>query len=338
MTATLGQLAVEFGCELSGDPEAVVHSVATLTSAGPGSISFLANPNYEKHLATTAAGAVILAPALVDDCPVASLAHPDPYHVYADVAALLHPRPALCPGVHSTAIVAENASIAATAEIAAGSFIGEGSVVGERCLVGPGAYIGRDVSLGNDCMLSPRVTILDSCRVGKRAVIQSGVVIGSEGFGFAPTSSGWRSVPQVGRVTIGDDVDIGANTTIDRGAIEDTRIGDGVKLDNLIQIAHNVQIGDHTAMAAQVGIAGSAIIGRNCMLAGHVGIVGHISICDGVVVTAKSMVTRSITEPGHYGSGLPAMPAAIYRRVIARLRQIDKLADRIGRLEKLKNK
>ncbi len=334
MSATLGELALEFGCELQGDPATVVTRVATLSNADSDSLSFLANPQYVKHLASASAACVVLREEHAASCPVAALIHADPYRIYAGIAAILHPERAVNPSVHPSASIAHDATIDAGAEIGPNVVIDNGASIGRGAVIGANSSIGRNVVIGADTRLFPNVSIYPSVRIGERCRIQSGAVIGSDGFGFAPGKDGWRRVPQVGSVVIGDDVDVGAASTIDRGAIDDTVIGNGVRIDNLVQIAHNVKIGDHSALAAQTGIAGSTTIGRHCLFAGQSGSVGHVSICDGVVVSGQTMVTKSISEPGQYGAGIPAMEMSLYRRVIARFRQLDKIATRIATLEK----
>src|SRR5690606_10597260 len=335
MPVTLAELAERFGCTLHGPGERTVSTVGTLTGAGPDAVAFLANPAYAKALAATRAGAVILDERHRADCPVPCLVAKNPYATYARVAALLHPPPPPVPGVHPTAVVAPDAVVAPGAEVAAHAFVGARSEIGDGAVIGPGCTIGADVEIGAHTRLVARVTVLDRVRIGSRCLLQPGAVIGADGFGFAEdfANGGWVKVPQVGTVVIGDDVEIGANTTIDRGAIEDTVIEDGVKIDNLVQIAHNVRVGAHTAMAARTGIAGSARIGKRCMIGGGVGIVGHLSVCDDVVLLARSLVTHSIDRPGLYGGTLPADDAARWRRNAARFRQLDELAKRVRALE-----
>jgi UDP-3-O-[3-hydroxymyristoyl] glucosamine N-acyltransferase len=305
MSASLGELAVRFGCELRGDPEARVEHVATLANADSSAVAFLANPRYRAQLAQTQAGVVVLDERCAADCPVAALVCSNPYATYARIATVLHPKATVAPGVHATAIVANTARIDPTASIGAYAVIGEAVVIGPRAQVGPHCLIEQQVTLEEDVLLVGRVTLCRGVRIGARTVIQPGVVIGADGFGFAPERDGWVKVPQVGSVQIGRDVEVGANTTIDRGAIEDTIVADDVKLDNLIQIGHNVRIGEHTAIAGCTGISGSTIIGKRCQIGGAVGIGGHLSITDDVVVTGYSMISRSITQPGVYSSGIP---------------------------------
>ncbi len=333
VTITLGHLASRFGCSLRGDPDAVVRRVATLEAATPDALCFLANPKYRVHLPTTQAGAVVLDAASADACSVPVLIAKNPYLTYARMAALLHPAPTMPAGIHTTAVVDASASIDASAHVGPNAVIGAGSTVAARAVIGPGCVLGERVIIGNDSRLMANATVGDACIIGERCIINPNAVIGSEGFGFAPDpASGWVKVPQVGAVVIGNDVEIGASTTIDRGAIGDTVIEDGVKLDNQIQIAHNVRIGAHTAMAAFVGVSGSTTIGSRCMIAGQVGIAGHLSICDGVVVTGKSMVSASIRKPGVYSGSLHVEEARKFRRNAARFAQLDDLAKEVRRL------
>jgi UDP-3-O-[3-hydroxymyristoyl] glucosamine N-acyltransferase len=325
MSATLAELADRFGCELHGDGDAVVDSVGTLTNAGGRAVSFLANPLYREQLGETRAAAVLLEARYRAECPVAALVTDNPYAAYARIAGLLHPRRCMEAGVHATAVVAPDADVSEGASIGPFVSIDAGATIGARVEIGAGAVIGRDVSIGAGTRIGARVVIVSGTRIGERCVVHPGAVIGSDGFGFARDDHRWIAVPQIGRVLIGDDVDIGANTTIDRGTIDDTVIEAGVKLDNLIQIAHNVTIGAHTAMAALVGIAGSARIGARCMIGGAVVVVGHITICDDVLVTFHSTVLRSIDAPGTYSGSLEADEAARWRRNAARFRRIDEL-------------
>jgi len=335
---TLGELAERFRCTLHGPADAAVVRVATLANAGPDAVAFLANPAYAKLLGTTRAGAVILEERYRELCPVPCLVASNPYATYARVAGALHPPRPARPGVHPTAVVAEDADIAPSAAIGPHGTVGAGSKIGEAAVIGPGCALGERVTVGAGTRLAARVSILDGVRIGRRCIVHPGAVIGSDGFGFAEdfAHDGWVKVPQLGGVLIGDDVEIGANTTIDRGAIEDTVIEDGVKIDNLVQIAHNVHVGAHTAMAARTGIAGSTKIGRRCMIAGGVGIIGHLTVCDDVILQVRSLVAQSIDEPGMYGGTLPADAAARWRRNAARFKQLDALAKRLHALERKK--
>lgn len=333
MGTTLGELAVRFGLELAGDPALEVTRVATLQSAGPGCLTFLANPRYRRHLATTRATAVVLDPRSAADCPAAALLSPNPYAAFARIAQVLHPEPVAAPGVHASAVVDRGARVAASATVGPQAVIEAGAEVGERALVGPGCVVMQGARIGPDTRLVARVTLYPGVVLGSRCVVHAGVVVGADGFGFAPDRDGYVKVPQVGAVRIGDDVEIGANTTIDRGAIEDTVVEDGVKLDNLVQVGHNVRIGAHTVVAGCAGISGSTVIGKRCMIGGAVGIVGHLELGDEVIVTGYSMVTRSLPGPGMYSSGLPAIPAADWRRTVARLRRLPSLERRLALLE-----
>lgn len=319
---SLGELAVRFGLCLRGDPGLRVSRVATLPNAAAGAISFLANSRYRRHLGTTSATAVVLSEADAPHCAAAVLIDSNPYLAYARIAALLHPGPAFEPGVHATAVVAAGARVSSSAAIAAQCVIEEGVEIGARVSVGPGCVIQRGARIGDDSRLLARVTVGAGVRIGARCIVHSGAVLGSDGFGFARDGEAWVKVPQLGGVCIGDDVEIGANTTIDRGSIDDTVIENGVKLDNQIQVGHNVSIGEHTAIAACTGISGSTSIGRRCMIGGMVGFAGHLSIADDVAVTGCTLVSASIRESGSYSAGIPAAPTPEWRRTVARLRRL----------------
>jgi UDP-3-O-[3-hydroxymyristoyl] glucosamine N-acyltransferase len=333
MSATLRELADEFSCRLYGDPDRIVTRVGTLSGAGPDAVSFLANPLYRAHLASTRAGAVILAERDRDGCPTACLVHERPYATYARIAAHLHPAVASAAGVHPSAVIAASARLAPSAEIGANAVIGAGSEVGDAAVVGPGCVLGANVSVGAATRLVARVTLLDGVRIGARGIVHAGAVIGADGFGFAPEGGQWVKIPQVGSVVIGDDVEIGANTTIDRGTIEDTVIEDGVKLDNLVQIAHNVRVGAHTVMAGTAAIAGSTKIGKRCMIAGGAAVINSIVVCDDVTLTVRAVVTKDIDKPGVYSGLFPAEEAAKWRRDVARFRRLEELAARVTAAE-----
>ncbi|HEX6998443.1 MAG TPA: UDP-3-O-(3-hydroxymyristoyl)glucosamine N-acyltransferase [Gammaproteobacteria bacterium] len=332
--ATLRELAAEFGCELRGDGERVVVAVGTLTGAGPNQITFLANPAYRAELAKTRAGAVILEPRYGDECPVPALVTGNPYATYARIAARLHPPPAAEPGVHPAAVVAPDAVVPPSAHVGPGAVVGARTRLGERAVIGPGSVVGEGVEIGPDTRLAARVTVYDRVRIGARCLLHAGAVIGADGFGFALDGGEWVKIPQVGSVVIGDDVEIGANSCIDRGAIDDTRIGNGVKLDNLVQIGHNVQVGDHTVMASMAGVAGSTRIGKRCMIAGGGAMINHLEICDDVVLTFRATVLRSIDRPGTYSGTLPAEESRAWRRNAARFGQLDALAGRLRAAER----
>lgn len=331
---TLGQLAERLGATLRGSADKVITGLATLQEAGPGQLSFLANPQYRKYLDGCQASAVLLTASDADGYDGDALIVPNPYLAYAQLSHLFDRKPQAAAGVHPTALVAADAQVDASACIGAYAVVESGAQIGRGVTVGAHCVIGARSQIGDGGWLAPRVTLYHDVRIGRRVVIQSGAVIGGEGFGFASEKGVWQKIAQIGGVVIGDDVEIGANTTIDRGALADTRIGNGVKLDNQIMIAHNVQIGDNTAMAGCVGISGSTKIGSNCMIAGGVGMVGHIEVCDGVFVTGMTMVTRSITEPGAYSSGTAMQPAGEWKKSAARIRKLDEMARRLQQLEK----
>jgi UDP-3-O-[3-hydroxymyristoyl] glucosamine N-acyltransferase len=333
MPARLADLAVRFGCELRGDPDAVVDRVAPLQDAGPGAVSFLANPQYRRHLPSTRATAVVLDAATAAQCPVAALVTGNPYATYARIAQLLYPLPAVIGGRHPSAVVEPGAVIDPTACIGPNAYIANGVRIGRRASVGAGSVLLEGVQVGDDTLLMARVTLCAGTIVGERCVLQPGCVIGGDGFGHAPDRDGYVKVPQVGAVVIGNDVEVGSNSTIDRGAIGDTVIEDGVKIDNLVQVGHNVRVGAHTVMAACVGISGSTTIGKRCMLGGMVGVAGHLTICDDVALTGRTSVLKSIERPGVYSGSLWADEAPRFRRNVARFNRLDELAKRVQRLE-----
>lgn len=332
MSVSLGELAVRFGCTLKGDPDRRVTHVASIEDAGPDAVTFLANPRFRRHLAAARAGVIILDPKLAERAPGAALLSSNPYATYARIAQLLHPLPAVQPGRHPSAVIDPDAVVDASAWIGPNTVIEAGVRIGARVAVGPGSVVMRDVVIGADTRLIANVTICHGAVIGARCTLSPGVVIGADGFGFAPDKGGYVKVPQLGSVQLGDDVDVGANTTIDRGAIGDTVIGNGVKLDNQIQIGHNVRIGEHTVMAGCSGISGSTVVGAHCMIGGMVGIAGHLTICDGVLLTGKSFVSSSIRQPGYYSSGLPVEESAKFRKNAARFYQLDELARDVRRL------
>ncbi|WP_418889796.1 UDP-3-O-(3-hydroxymyristoyl)glucosamine N-acyltransferase [Pseudomonas marincola] len=331
---TLGQLATRLGATLKGDSELLITGLATLQDAGAGQLSFLANAQYRKYLADTQAAAVLLTEADAEGFPGNALIVANPYLAYAELSHAFDRKPQGVVGVHPSALVAADASIDPTASVGAYAVIESGAQIAAGVTISAHCFVGARSVIGEGGWLAPRVTLYHDVRIGRNVVIQSGAVIGGEGFGFANEKGVWQKIAQIGGVLIGDNVEIGANTTVDRGALSDTVLGNGVKLDNQIMIAHNVQVGDNTAMAGCVGISGSTKIGRNCMIAGGVGMVGHIEVCDGVFVTGMTMVTRSITEPGSYSSGTAMQPANEWRKSAARIRQLDDMAKRLQQLEK----
>ena len=328
----LDEIVARLGGRIEGDPSVVVSQVAALASAKHGEIAFLANPKYRRQLRSTQASAVIVPPEFAGDVALPRIIHPNSYACYARVAALLNPpreRPA---GIHPSAIV--HGAVAGTARIGENVVIGERAAIGENVTLYPGCVIGDGVSVGDDSVLYPRVVVYDGCVIGRRAVIHAGAVIGSDGFGFAMDGERWIKIPQIGRVVIGDDVEIGANTSIDRGALDDTVIGDGVNLDNQIQIAHNVVIGEHAAMAGCVGVAGSTRIGRRCTVGGAGMIIGHLELADDVHVSAGTMVTRSLRQSGQYTSLFPLERHEEWLLTAAQIKRLVKLAARVSELEK----
>jgi len=334
MSLTLKELADRVGGELQGDPDCEIVAVATLQNARPGSISFLANENYRKYLDGTRASAVILSPEHATACPTSKIVSSNPYATYAKVAALIAPALPARQGIHPAASIGAGCNIDASAWIGPYCIIEDNVTIGAGTQLAGGCFVGRSSVIGVQGMFGANVTIGHDITLGDRVVIQPGAVIGGDGFGLAKEHDEWLKVPQLGGVIIGNDVEIGANTTIDRGALDDTVIEDGVKLDNQIQVAHNVHIGAHTAIAGCVGISGSAKIGRHCMIGGGAGIVGHLEIADHVIVTGMTMVTKSISAPGVYSSGVPAQENSQWNRNYARIRQLDKLARRIQALER----
>lgn len=333
-TYTLGQLAERLGATLRGAADKPISGLATLQEAQAGQLSFLANPQYRKFLPESQAAAVLLSPADAEGYAGDALLVANPYLAFAQLSHLFDPRPAAVAGVHPTAVIAGDAQVHVSASIGPYVVIESAAQIGAGVSIGAHCFIGARSIIADDGWLAPRVTLYHDVRIGRRVVIHSGTVIGADGFGFAKEAGTWQKIAQIGGVLIGDDVDIGANTTIDRGALADTIIGDGVKLDNLIMIAHNAQVGDHTAMAGGAGISGSSKVGKHCVIAGRAGLVGHIEVCDNVLITAMSMITRSITEPGSYSSGTVMQPSAEWRKSAARFRQLDDMARRLQQLEK----
>lgn len=329
----LAEIVERLGGELVGDPGVAITQVATLESAGPANIAFLAQARYRPQLRATRAAAVILPQGARDATEIPRILCDDPYLYFARVSALLNPSLEVEPGVHPSAEIEPDAQVAASARIGPGCHIGRRAEIGEGVWIEAGCTIGDQARIGEGSRLHPSVVVYARCVVGRRAIVHSGVVIGADGFGMAFDAGQWLKIPQIGRVVIGDDVEIGANTTIDRGALDDTVIEDGVKLDNQIQIGHNVRVGAHTAIAGCVGIAGSARIGRHCTLGGAAMILGHLELADGVHISAGTLVTKSITRPGTYTGAYPIQENSAWRRTAARLRNLDRLEERIRMLE-----
>jgi len=330
----LQEIADALGASLRGDPDTLITGLATLQAAGPGQISFLANAAYGKYLKETRASAVIVSPDQAGNSQTNVLLLDNPYMGYARLSHWFDPAPVAPPGIHPTAVVDESAYIDETASVGPHVVIEADVRVGAHVAVGAGTIIGARSRIGDHTVIRPRATLAHDVSVGQRCHILSGAVIGSDGFGFANEQGAWHRIAQLGGVELGDDVEVGANTTIDRGALENTVIGNGVKLDNLIQIAHNVQIGDHSAMAAMVGIAGSSRIGRHCVFGGASGVAGHLDIADQVHLTGMTLVTGDIREPGVYSSGTSADTNRNWRKNAVRFRQLDALARRVRELEK----
>lgn len=329
---SLADIAARLGGDVLGDSEIRVSQVATLASAESGQISFLTNPKYRRQLAETRASAVIVPPGAADATELPRIVAANAYAYYARVASLLNPplRPPV--GVHSLADC--RSAVPASVSIGAQVSVGQGVSIGENVVIHPGCVIGDGVTLGADTVLYPNVTVYAGCQLGQRVIVHSGTVIGADGFGFAPDGGRWLKIPQIGRVIIGDDVEIGANTSIDRGALDDTIIGNGCKLDNQIQIGHNCVIGEHSVIAGCVGIAGSTRLGKGCMLGGAAMILGHLEIADGTIISPGSMVMKSITKAGKYTALFPLEEHGNWLRNAAHVRQLASLAERVRELEK----
>ena len=334
MSVTLGQLATLLGAELHGDASIEVSRVANLETAGSGEISFLSDSKYQSFLAQTAASAVLVKAADLSVCQTNALVVKDPYVGFARVAQLLDstPQPAL--DIHPTAVIAVDVQLGQNVAIGPHAVIESGVVLGDGVAIGPGCFVGKNSRLGKGSRLWANVTIYHNVEIGDACLIQSGTVIGADGFGYANERGEWIKIPQVGKVILGNRVEIGASTTIDRGAIDDTIIADNVIIDNQCQIAHNVEIGYGTAIAGGTVIAGSAKIGKYCIIGGAAVINGHIQVCDQATITGMSMVMRSISEPGIYSSGVPAQSNREWRKMAARVLHIDEMHKRLSQLEK----
>lgn len=332
---TVNELAALIGAEVVGNGSAPITRVATLTNAHAEAICFCNNPRYLDDLRGTRAGAVLLRREHLEDCPATALIVADPYHAYAKVAERLHPADKPAPGVHPSAVVSADAVLHESVSVGPLAVVESGAKLGRDVVIGPGCHVGTEAVIGDGSWLISRVSVGARCILGLRAVLHPGVVVGADGFGFArgPGQDGWHKVPQLGRVILGDDVDLGANVTVDRGAIDDTVISDGVKLDNQVHIAHNVRIGERTIIAGNTVVAGSTTIGRDCMIGGSSAITGHIDITDGVMLMGMTGVTGSIREPGAYASPLPAQPVRQWRRNTVRFTHLDELFRRVKQLE-----
>lgn len=334
MQLSLGELAQRLGAELIGDADVVIRGVNTLKDATATDVSFLANASYRRQLSDSNAGAVIVGAKEAAEVKGAALIVANPYLSFALVTQMFDNRPQPVRGVHPSVVVAASATLGADVSIAANVVIGEHCVIGDGCEIGANTVIGDHCVLGRDCLLRANVTLYHDVVLGDRVQIHSGAVIGADGFGFAPDKGRWHKIAQLGGVRIGNDVDIGANTCVDRGALADTVIEDNVILDNLIQIGHNVRLGEGSAMAANVGVAGSTTIGKHCTVSGGAGIAGHLTLADGVHVAAMTTISKSITESGAYATGTAQMPLNEWRRSATRFRQLDSMAKRLQQLEK----
>lgn len=330
---TLAELAGYLNTEITTNRDCVIHGLAALRSAKTGELSFLDNPQYVKHLGETQASAVIIAPDYAEKCPVTSLVVKNPYLAYAKVAALFDRTPKPTLGIHTTAVIDPSSQVDPSVSIGANCVIGSRVVIGQDVIIGPGCVICDDCSIADGTRLYPNVTLYHKVTIGKGCIIHSGAVLGADGFGIVKEHGQWIRISQLGGVRIGDNVDIGANTTIDRGALNDTIIEDGVKIDNQVQIAHNVKIGRNTAVAGCTGIAGSAEIGKDCVIGGASSINGHIQITDNVMIAGAGNVAKSITKPGIYSSLMTVQPHHQWRKNLARIHQLDEIARRLQALE-----
>ncbi|MFO0519624.1 MAG: UDP-3-O-(3-hydroxymyristoyl)glucosamine N-acyltransferase [bacterium] len=332
MALRLSELVAELGGEqLGGDP--LITDVATLAGAGPGALAFLSNPRYRGQLAGTRASAVILPESERDATGLPRIVASNPYAYYARVAKRLHPSTPAAAGIHPSASIDASAQVDPTAAVGPGASVGADSIIGPGASVGPGCRLLERTRIGAGTVLAANVTVYDGCSIGARCLVHAGAVIGADGFGFAPDAGRWVKIPQLGTVVVGDDVEIGANTTIDRGALDDTVIGEGCKIDNLVQVGHNVRIGPFTVIAGCVGIAGSARIGSGCRIGGAAGILGHLEIADGVEVSPFTLVTRSLHESGKVTGYMPVQAHDRWLQNAAQVRHLARMAERIKELE-----
>ena len=329
----LDELASYLGGKVRGDGACLIESLATLDEAKKGQLAFFANARYLNQLKATQASAVLVSPEYADVAPCSVIILDNPYLGFARASHQFDTTPAVCAGIASGVQVHPAASVSSSAQLEANVSVAEGAVIGDHVYVGPNSVIGRNCRLDAGVRLNANVTLYDDIKIGENSLIHSGAVIGADGFGFAPNAGKWVKICQLGGVTIGKNVEIGAGTTIDRGALSDTLIEDGVKLDNQIQIAHNVVVGENSAIAGCTAVAGSTKIGAGCTVAGGVGITGHLNIADGSHITAMSLVSKSVSKPGAYSSGTGLMPSKQWKRSVVRFRQLDDLAKRIKSLE-----
>ncbi|MEX0962524.1 MAG: UDP-3-O-(3-hydroxymyristoyl)glucosamine N-acyltransferase [Pseudohongiellaceae bacterium] len=330
---TLTQLAELLDVNLVGDGQCLITGLATLQTAKSGQLSFLSNPSYADQLENSQASAILIEDKFLDSCPGNKLVTAKPYVAFAKATQLFDESPSQPAGIHASACIDASAVLGANASVAAHAVIAANAVLGDDVVVGAGCYIGNGAKLGSGCKLHSNVTLYHGVRLGKNVEIHSGAVIGADGFGFAFDGSRSIKIHQLGSVNIGDDVEIGAGTTIDRGALEDTEIGHGVKIDNQVQIAHNCKIGEHTIICGCVAIAGSVTIGKYCIMGGGSGAVGHITIADKVQVSAMSLVSQSIAEPGMYSSGTIQAKTSQWKRNAIRFQQLDSIAKKLKEIE-----
>jgi len=330
---SLPEIAARFGGVVLDDNGVRIRQIASLVHAEADQIGFLTDRKYLPQLASTRAGAVLISPRHEAATSLPRIVTDNPYAYYARVAGLLNRETPVPSGVHATAVVAEDAVVAPTASVGPFAFIGQGARIGDNVVIGAGCHLGSLCVVASGTRLHANAVVYQDCQIGRDCIVHSGAVIGADGFGHAPDNGQWVKIPQIGRVIIGDNVEIGANTTIDRGALDDTVIDDGVKLDNLIQIGHNCKIGAHTVIAGCVGIAGSARIGRGCRIGGAAMILGHLEIADGVTISPGSMITRSIAKAGTYTALMPFQAHDHWLRTAAHIRHLETLVDRVSRLE-----
>lgn len=333
MSLSLQEIVAALGGEISGDPSVRIRQVAPLDRAQADEVGFVAHPKYRKSLEGTAAGAVIVPPSLADSTALPRIIIRDPYLYFARVTRLLNPVMRPASGVHASAVVLSDLPVSVS--VGANAYVGPGCTIGENVVIGPGCTVEAGCSIGDDSLLHARVSLYADSQVGRRCILHSGCVIGSDGFGNARRPDGsWEKIPQIGRAILHDDVEIGANTTVDRGALDDTVIEQGARLDNLIQVAHNCRIGAHAALAGQSGLAGSSTLGKRVMVGGQAGIMGHIEVGDDVVVSARSFMSKSVAERGVYTSAIPSQSHAEWLRNAVHLKHLDEMADRVRALEK----
>lgn len=333
MKRTAGEIADHIGGKLHGKPTLLVEGCSPLTGSRSGTLSFITGAKFRKHMDSTQAALIILKESDREFCPVAHIVVDDPYYAYAMATELFAVKNAKRE-IHPTAVVDDSASIGEEVSLGANAVIGADVSIADGCSIGAGVVLGDRVKIGRGSTINANVVIYDQCQIGERVIVHSGAIIGADGFGFANHQGEWIKIHQLGRVIIGSDVEIGANTTIDRGAIDDTVIDDGVKLDNQIQIGHNCHIGEHTAIAASTAVAGSTIIGKYCAVGGLSGFFGHLEVADNVTITAMSAVTRSVKESGHYGSTTPLQPYREWQKNFTRFKQLDEMSRQIKSMEK----